>query len=98
MSSNFGDFAGGLVNGLSLGMKYKSMQQPVTEIPQAQQAVQQAPAPQQEPGGIGLPTNYTAYSQQQAPAQQQAAKPAETQGNGVWSLISSIFGGAMNNG
>lgn len=97
MSSNFGDFAGGLVNGLSLGMKYKNFQQPAAELPQAQQATEQAPAPQQGVGSMGLPTSYTAYAQQQAPAAQQPAKPA-SKSEGVWGLISSLLGGVVNNG
>lgn len=94
-----GSFASGLANGLGLGMKYGNMQGGQKELPQAQQAQQQAPAPQQQTGAMGLPTSYTGYAQQQ-PTQQAAPAPAaqSTQGTGPWSFISSLFSGAGNNG
>lgn len=99
-----GSFASGLANGLGLGMKYGNMQGGQKELPQAQQAQQQAPAPQQQvpqqAGGMGLPTSYTGYAPQQAQQQpvQQAPAASSTQGNGPWSFISSLFSGAGNNG
>jgi len=109
-----GSFASGLANGLGLGMKYGNMQGGQKEMPQAQQAQQQSPAPQnlsapaaqlsQQPtGGMGLPTSYTGYAPQQAqqqPVQQAPQAPAanSTQSNGPWSFISSLFSGAGNNG
>lgn len=103
-----GSFLSGAAGGMSLGMKYQNMKATTKDdtgdqLPQAQQAAQQAPAPQAQPAvmqqpqqqqqqpqqqaGLGLPSNYV--QQPQTPAL--PAQPVQKTGN--WSFLDSLLSG-----